>query len=461
VDRGSGYNPHVLRRIRPVLDAIDRVFTARVILIIGWVVFFAYCYPGFMSYDSVWQLEQARGIEPRNEWQPPLMAWIWGLIDKVIAGPFPMLVIQSGAFLFGTAAILRHIMKPRAAAITASIVLLYPANLVVMAVIWKDCQMAGFLIASIACLLSEKRWHRVAGYFFIFLATGVRYNAAAATLPIVLGFFARGVVMSRKRRYLIATGLWFAITVLSLVANGLVTEKRMHPWQVAAAPLDIVGTMRFAKKLPDADYLRDMPDVQWVSKDQIWRRILYTYSPLNSYLEVTTSEDAIIAPPTTEEHRAAIADAWKQQVLAHPIAFMRHRLGVFYAQITATTGGPNGFWAEFANADWGEAILQHKVKHSGLQRFWIDSLVKYYKYFGLRVWVYFALLFAFLPMTRKNRLAFILVMSGILHEVGLLLIAPAIDYRYSHWMVYCCILAGIILVVTRARRRVAPAPDLR
>ncbi|MEO8702114.1 MAG: hypothetical protein ABI867_18875 [Kofleriaceae bacterium] len=436
-------------------QAIDRVVTPRVILAFGWTLFFIYSYPGYMSYDSVWQLEQARHIEPRNEWQPPLMAYVWGLIDKIIAGPFPMLVIQSGTFLFGGWALLRHAMSERAAAIVAVVVLLYPANIVVMAVIWKDCQMAGFLLAAIPALMSPKRGWRITGYVLIFLATGYRYNAAAATLPIVLGLFAWGKTLSRRRRYGISLGLWFGITVASLVANGLVTEKRMHPWQVAAAPLDIVGTMRFATKQDDATILREYPDVPWALKQDIWRRILYSYRSINSYLEVTTLEDAVIKPPTTEAERDGISAAWKKLVTEHPIAFARHRVGVFWQQIKVRTGGDYGFWVGFTNADWGEQILEHKAKHSSLQQWWIENLVRYDHWFGLRVYVYFILLFAFLPFAWRYRLGFVVIASGILHELGLFLIAPAIDYRYSHWMVVCSILGGILVFVKRRQQRVA------
>ena len=49
--------------------------------------------------------------------------------------------------------------------------------------------MAGFLLAAIALLLSERRWQRIAGYALLFLATAYRYNAAAPTFPLILVMF--------------------------------------------------------------------------------------------------------------------------------------------------------------------------------------------------------------------------------------------------------------------------------
>src|SRR5512147_1784246 len=134
---------HWGKTLRSARDAIDRVVTPRVILVAGWCWFLVYAYPGFMSYDSVYQLSQARCLEPMTEWHPPMMGVIWRYLDMLIAGPFLMLVLQSVLFLIGLSKLLGHVMSRRAAAITAVIVLLLPQNIIVMAVIWKDSQMAG------------------------------------------------------------------------------------------------------------------------------------------------------------------------------------------------------------------------------------------------------------------------------------------------------------------------------
>jgi len=189
-------------------ERLDRFFTGRVILVIGWLWFLVYAFPGYMSYDSVYQLSQARDIDRMNEWHPPLMAFIWSLLDKLVAGPLLMLVVQSVAFLLGLYFVLRHVMTSRAAAVAAVVVLLLPQTIIVMAVIWKDAQMAGFLIASVAALLSDKRRWRIAGCAFLFLATAVRYNAAAATLPILLVLWDYRRTLRPWRRYAIATALW-------------------------------------------------------------------------------------------------------------------------------------------------------------------------------------------------------------------------------------------------------------
>lgn len=46
-----------------------------------------------------------------------------------------------------------------------------------------------------------------------------------------------------------------------------------------------------------------------------------------------------------------------------------------------------------------------------------------------------------------------LTVSGLLHELGLVLAAPSPDFRYSHYMVFCSLLS--VLLLTRARMKKA------
>src|SRR5262249_13915818 len=99
-----------------------RALSPRKILAIGWVGLLLYGSPGHMSYDSVGQLLEARsGVF--SDGHPPAMAALWRAVDSVIAGPLGMLLIQSLAFLAGAYLLFKRRMSPRAAAITASLLL--------------------------------------------------------------------------------------------------------------------------------------------------------------------------------------------------------------------------------------------------------------------------------------------------------------------------------------------------
>ncbi len=432
---------------RAVREAIDRVATPKRILIAGWVWFLVYAYPGYMSYDSVYQLGQARHLEPMNEWHPPLMAILWRYLDFFVAGPFPMLVLQSVLFLVGMYLLLRRVMPDRAAAIVTAVLMIAPQNIIVMAVIWKDSLMAGFLLAALAALQSDRRGWRVAGYACLFFATAMRYNSAAATLPIILFYWSgRGGWL---RRYASATGVWLAITAAALLVNSHFVEVKKYPFQTATAPVDVIGTLRFAGRLTDEQILADTPGVPWVKRDKIKVRIGMTYKPENTFLDVTQHQGwaQMFIYPTTDAERAAFAAAWKKLIAKYPLAFARHRVEMFRAQLDVAVG----VWAGFTNADWGADWIHHDAAHSPVQEAWVDEMLELTTTIWFRVGAYFVLAFTLLPLCRRNRLAFVLLASGILYELGLFALAPATDYRYSHWMVCCTLLATVVLFATRLR----------
>jgi len=138
------------------------------ILAAGWVVAVVYAFPGMMTMDSIDQLTEARtGFY--TDGHPPAMAALWRIVDTILAGPFGMLVLQTVAFVAGLYLLLRRAMRPRRAAVAASLLLVFPPILAPMAVIWKDCIMAGFLVLGTACLLAGCRWVRVLGLACLWL----------------------------------------------------------------------------------------------------------------------------------------------------------------------------------------------------------------------------------------------------------------------------------------------------
>jgi hypothetical protein len=69
--------------------------------------------------------------------------------------------------------------------------------------------------------------------------------------------------------------------------------------------------------------------------------------------------------------------------------------------------------------------------------------------FLVRVYFWVALLL--IPFARRNRAALVVLTSGLLYELGLFVVAPAIDYRYSHWLVVTTVIGVVILIASRAR----------
>ncbi len=212
------------------------------ILAIGWAVLIIYAFPGQMTQDSFDHLREMRdGDLPRlapardqRDLEGPRLRHR----RPVRHAPAPVDDVPRRAL-----SLLRRSHAPRRAAWLAVAVFLFPPVMAPMAVIWKDCLMAGFLALGAAGLLSERRGRRLLGLVGMFGATAVRYNAFGATLPLVVLLFEWRPGLGWVRRYAIATAAWLATTLAAFGVNKAITDHEMHYWHSSLAIYDIVGTL--------------------------------------------------------------------------------------------------------------------------------------------------------------------------------------------------------------------------
>jgi hypothetical protein len=340
----------------------------------GYLLFLIYAYPGFTSPDSIHQLDQARtGIY--GDWHPPMMSVLWRYCDKLWAGPFLMLVLQSATFLVGVDGILRRFLTPTRAAIATVVTILFPPVLTTMAVIWKDPQMAGYVLAGTACMLSPRYRWKIAGCFLLFLATAVRHNALAATLPIVVVLFVWRDSWTGWRRYALAFGVWIAITGAASVANRLVTQHKDYPWHNSVALFDIAGTVRFSNVKDDAKLLVLLDGLPLAYRDQLAERFRKVYSPTGHYW--LTHEPARVFDLPSVEQMDAVEDGWLRVITKHPGAFLVHRMRVFRDALGASEHEP------FASVWLGDPV----PASTAIQKSWAKALYSIRASFVFRVWI--------------------------------------------------------------------------
>ena len=165
-----------------------RDLSPRAILVLGFALFLVYAFPGYMSTDSVQQLTEARSGH-FSDGNPPLMAAQWWLLDRIVSGPILMLLLQGCLFLGGVYVLLQRVLRPRGAAWAAIGILLFPPVLATMAVIWKDAQMAAYLVVGIAAIIQPRLRTRLIGIGLLVAACSIRHNALAAVVPLVAILF--------------------------------------------------------------------------------------------------------------------------------------------------------------------------------------------------------------------------------------------------------------------------------
>jgi hypothetical protein len=427
------------------------------VLAVGCAYSLIYAFPGAMTQDSFDHLREARdGIY--TDAHPPAINLLWGTLDYVIAGPFGMFVVQNACFVTGLYLVLRRLFSARAAAWVTTGVYIFPPVMVPFAVIWKDPLMAGFLMLGTAGLLSPRRGSRIAGLVAMAAGTAVRYNAAAATLPLIVLLFEWRPGLVWWKRYALATAAWLVVTFGAFRFNAALEDYKLHLWTSLAA-YDITGTIAMVDEdLSDAEIEAQLAgtELQVHHDIQATMRELYLPSDILPIVNHPTKAlwylpiNGIAGPP--EEQRDAIARAWKDTVTRWPLAYAKHRFSVLAECLGlggTTAGGAvprrDYRWPEYVHQlgmGTGWSKLQRRLER--LNR----TLIRSTPIFA--VWMYLVIALVLLPIAR-HRDALAILLSGLGIETTLLVFAPSLDYRYSHWLVICAILAAILIGVRRFR----------
>jgi uncharacterized membrane protein SirB2 len=439
------------------------------VLAIGWVIVIVFAFPGMMTQDSFDHLREVRDSSYTDS-HPPALAALWSIVDYVVAGPFGMLVFQTTLFLVGIYLLFRRAFEPRAAAWIATGVFVFPPVALPMVVIWKDAPMAGFLAIGLAGLLAERKWQRIAGLIAIAGAIAVRYNAFAATLPLVVLVFEWPTVSQPAtrlkrwfRRYALATVVWVAVAVAAFSFNAAITDQKMYPWHSTLAVFDIVGTLAFVDEdVPDRELEQMLTGTDLLVHTNIHAAMRQLYSPTDFIQIISLDKYPILWKlpingyvPAPAAQRDAIGRAFWDTITRYPTAYVQHRLSVMAAVLWLSSGRPVGMVRsrEFAFPDYVKS-LGMGTGWSKLQLKMTRWMLKLSKRTPIFVpWIYAVISLLLVPFAWRHRDMLALLASGLVLESSLLPLAVSPDYRYSHWMITCTVIAAIVLARRRTRGR--------
>ncbi|HET9624082.1 MAG TPA: hypothetical protein VFP84_22070 [Kofleriaceae bacterium] len=447
------------------LEALCARIVRRWPVLCAGLVIVAYAYPGALNWDSGDQLLHARHHN-LGDWHPPVMGVYWRWLELVVAGPLAMLLLQAGLFVYGVYALLCRRLAPRAAAWLTLAVAAFPPVLTPLAVVWKDAQMAGFLVAGLALALRPERRPRAIGLALLVLASAVRDNGAAVLPPLCLLITAGWQLRGRHRTVAAAAALVLAIAGVAVVANRLATHQHRYPWYNSLAIHDLAGGLCHEAALSDPDvltYLSGVPLRDAVPRRDLQRAICRHYTP-RVWFGLTSADDAPFPSTASADERAAIRRAWLAMVRDHTAAYLGHRWDVMRGVLGLTDDAIwepvcGGFVASQAQADaldfhYTPAPLQVRLR-DWFATAWAATVL-------YRPWLYAALSLLVLLYARARRDPLIgaVVASGLVYEASFFLGAASPDFRYSHWMIVCGVLGAILAVgdaLTRRRCRTAGA----
>lgn len=407
----------------------------------AYALFLVYAFPGYMSPDSVMQLEQARSLQ-YSDWHPPAMAALWTVADTIVAGPAGMLLLQGTVLLAGMFRLLRRHMPERAAALAAGAILVFPPVLAPMAVIWKDPLMAALFVLGASYLVEGRRWPAA---LLLGLGCAMRANAPAAGLPLVLLLWPSA--RDGWRRIAIAFAAWLSITTAALAVDRALTRVPQHAWACSLAPADLGGVIRFSHhRYTDADLEQILAGTPLMVHEGIEARTRKIYTPV-TWWPMSNGDDRLFNWPDTEAQRDAIGRAWWTLVRDNPGAYAWHRWKVFQEVLGVTK---NPVFDPVWTIHQGTPELHHDASSGRLQRalaattHWLAEHTPLF-----RPYLYALLALVLLVACRRRRELVALLASGLVYELTMLPFAPSPDFRYSHWLVVCAVIAGAAAISSR------------
>jgi len=424
-------------------------------------------FPGALSFDAAYQWWQARSGETSDIQAPGLML-LFRLVEPVWPGPaMPFLIhltlFAAGLWLIAGAATRRRLPAMALVLVTG----LAPMSVALLGHVWSDVGLLAALVFTAGALLRHARdggrgW-LIAAAFAAAYAALCRHNAAPALLPLAL--YATWIHARRAgRARFVPLGL--AVFAVLTAGAGLATRllAREHYsalpglalWDLAAIsvetrelvmPLDTIGPGLSVEEL-------DVAYVPWANVPLFERTRSGVRNPY--------------AVPWPEADIVALRRAWAGAVIAHPGAWLRHRLRV----TAALLGNRDPAWPEmlsFVDAETGyrdnpPVELNHGAVHGAVMailRDWRCGPL-------LAPWPYLLIGLLALPVawhrcrSPVGALALTLIASAFLYAAPLPVIAPSAELRYLGWSCVACLLgAGLALTVKAepaAPRYATPRP---
>lgn len=294
-----------------------RVAVAVAILFVGSLALF---WPGYVTYDGLAQYRQA--LSGRyDDWHPPIMAHLWAVFGA--HGPAPMLVAQMMLYWLGLGglAVTLTVQGRRFAALAILGIACWPPLLGWQAVVLKDTQMLGALLAASAL---------VGGW-------QLRGRAVPPVVWIVAGVLAAYAVLVRANAVFAICPLLVMLTPLARrpIARLVVTGVATLGMLAAAGPINhrLLGAAASGVERTQATY--DLAGIAARTGDPA--------TGITSQGVAALREEACVRPffwdplgeggrcqaavaPLHDRPVGALYAAWAQAIVHNPIAYAAHRL---------------------------------------------------------------------------------------------------------------------------------------
>lgn len=430
------------------------------VAVAGAVLNFIAFYPGILHHDA-WAYFEGAHNGTLNNWQPPLLGYLWMPLQKIYYGPQPMLALFVAAYWGGFVLFARAMEgESRALAWWTFAAALFPMALNFNSVLVKDTSMA-------ACLL-------LAAGIAACLAQGTIKRSAAALAPMWLLLIA-GAFMR-------ANALFGLPPLIELAAAATCSRWRNAHWAKRAAGACMLALLFIPGHLIADRYVFHVENVNPISPLEVFDigGISYfagtdgfhgafgpDFAAKNHGCYTPRAWDVYGWGPCEEVYEGLkprfggeLTRMWLAEIAAHPLAYLRHRLAHLnrFLQFLCTDCTEPVFTGEQSTKQdifTFTPTLLYKA---------IDRLAEAWSLSPLGppyVWLLLCLgwsVAAFaIPNPATRYVTQMLALSGAMYALAYAVIGIASDYRYIYWTMLCALLATPAVAARVLFRRDAPA----
>jgi hypothetical protein len=418
----------------------------------GYGLTLAIFYPGVMTYDAKFVYEDiGKGV--LGDWQSPVMAVLWGMIDPVAPGAASMFLLIATSYWLGFG-LLAFALARRSTrlALLLPLLALAPPAFVFVGILWRDVLLAttwllaaAVVFAAAGCGARFRVPAQVLALAMCALGVLLRPNALIAA-PILAAYILWPAQTSFKRNAILfvpaAAGFFALVQVVYYDALGAIRQHPLHSIMV----FDLGGISHFSKEnqfpvtwseaestlLLNSCY----QPTQW---DIYWR-----LEPCDFVMRKVEREEKLFGTP-------AITAAWARAVMRHPLAYLQHRTAFMWNFF----GGNNPtMWLADVERPT-ETVFADRPAFVALVR--LHDLLKPTPLFRTGSWLLVCIIVCGFAWRRRETPegAFALGVCGsaAVYVLTFFAIGVASDFRYAYWAVLAGI-AGAVAALGRPKPRV-------
>ncbi|HSY46467.1 MAG TPA: hypothetical protein VK800_10485 [Steroidobacteraceae bacterium] len=458
-----GRRAHVLLAMSVMLENLLKFRESgqvqrRLLIPVAFILFsanLAFQYPGSWMPDSIITYNEAVSGH-YSDWQPPIMAWLWSLVRRLVDGTPGMLVLQLGFHWLGFALIADGLMRAGKHR-SAWLVLFsgaFPVFLFYNGIVLKDVGMASALVTAFGLAFR----YRIVGQpisrpalcvaaLLLAYGTLVRINAIFAFGPLLIYMLPGRARLMGIKVLFILTGVLagLALSLSSFINHDLLGARSSGAIQ-SLQLFDLNGiayhtsdpTVLPAQMAFSAADLTQCYTPYWWDTLSPWGTCGFAWRRLG---------------PDDSPARNALGHRWLVQIAAHPVAYLQHRLKVFNSILYFLVPAKHCRYAPgcgFVYAKDGTRsfppVTQRDIRVDYLKKNFITWPV---------TWLVVGLMFLWLstqiPHQETAAAARALLLSGLSYLAFMLPIGVATDIRYAYWTIMAVLLA-VLICLDEARK---------